>query len=345
MFTEVLSKQDCERLLQIVSESDKIIVVGHQNPDGDAVGAVLGMSAWLRHKGKEPLMVLPDAYPDFLQWMPLACDIKRYNKHPEEIEKAFSEAQLMVCVDFNEYGRLSDMEPLASGFEGKIIHIDHHLAPKIKADVAISIPEASSASELVFKLVWQLGDFDSMDRFFYTAVFTGMMTDTGGFEYPNTSPETFAIVSELLKKGVDRVKIHRNVYDTFSQWRLKLQGYVLYKKLVIFPKQHASYFTLTREDLRRFHFIKGDAEGLVNLPLQMKGHKLSISLREDTVKPNLIWVSTRSIDNVPCNKICEKYFNGGGHLNASGGRLNCSMEEAIKIAETAIMDFEDSLIS
>lgn len=343
MFTEVLSQQDCDRLLQMVAEAEKIIIIGHQNPDGDAVGAVLGMAAWLRTKGKSPFMVLPDAYPDFLQWMPLACEIKRYDKHPEDIEKAFSEAQLLICVDFNEFGRLSNLETVASNFAGKIIHIDHHLNPQIKADLAISMPAASSTCELVFKLIWQLGDFDSMDRFFYVPVFTGIMTDTGGFEYPNTTPETFTIVSELLKKGVDRVKIHRNVYDTFSQWRLRLEGYVLYKKLVVFPKLHASYFTLTKEDLRRFHFIKGDAEGLVNLPLQMKGHKLSISLREDTVRPNLIWVSTRSIDDIPCNKICEKFFNGGGHLNASGGRLNCSMDEAIKIAEAAINDFEEIL--
>lgn len=344
MFKKVLTQEGCEKLLKLVADAEKIVVVSHQNPDGDALGSVLGMSAWLRMKGKQPIMVLPDAYPDFLQWMPLANTIMRFDKKREEVATAITEADLIFCVDFNEYGRVGDeMSEVLKAYNGEMIHIDHHIGPNLNADIVISETEASSACELVFKLIWQLGDFDKLDRLFYVPVFAGIMTDSGCFEYANTSPETFVIVSELLKKGVDRVKIRRNIYDTFSQWRLRLQGYVLYKKLVVFPHQHASYFTLTKEDLFRFHFIKGDAEGLVNLPLQMKGHKLSISLREDTVKPNLVWVSARSIDNIPCNEICAKFFNGGGHMNASGGRLFCSIDEAAKIAEKAIKDFEEVL--
>lgn len=344
MISEVLSHHDCDKFLALVEQSEKIIVVGHQNPDGDALGAVLGFSTWLRLEGKDPWMVLPDAYPDFLQWMPLANNVVRFDKHPEDVERMLSEADLLVCLDFNEFGRVGDkMEPVIRTYEGKVIHIDHHIGPQIKADITVSCPTASSTCELIFKLIWQIGDFNKLDRLFNIPIYTGMMTDTGSFEYANTTPETFAIVCELMKRGVDRAKIHRNVYDTFSLWRLRLQGFVLFKKLVVMPKLHASYFTLAKEDLQRFHFIKGDAEGLVNLPLQMKGHKLSISLREDTVRENLIWVSTRSIDDIPCNEICAKFFNGGGHTNASGGRLNCSMEEAIKIAEEAIRDFEDVL--
>lgn len=148
--------------------------------------------------------------------------------------------------------------------------------------------------------------------------------------------QLFFIISQLLTKGINKDKIYRNVYHNFSEGRLRLTGYVLYEKLQVFAQHHAAYFTLTRQDLRRFHYQKGDAEGLVNMPLQMKGIRLSISLREDTEHDQLIWVSLRSVDDLSCTKIAEKYFNGGGHLNASGGRLNCTMAEAELIARKAI---------
>jgi phosphoesterase RecJ-like protein len=170
-----------------------------------------------------------------------------------------------------------------------------------------------------------------------------MMTDTGGFTFNSCNPDIFFIISQLLTKHINKDKIYRNVYHNFSENRLRLTGYVMYEKLIVLAQHHASYFTLTREDLKRFHFIKGDAEGLVNMPLQIKGMKLSISLREDTERDNLVWVSLRSVDQFPCNQVAAQFFNGGGHLNASGGRLNCSIEEAVKITEQAIAAFSNIL--
>jgi phosphoesterase RecJ-like protein len=169
------------------------------------------------------------------------------------------------------------------------------------------------------------------------------MTDTGGFTYNSSDPDIFFINSQLLTKGINKDKIYRNVFHNFSENRLRMQGYVMLEKLVVDQQRHASYFTLTRQDLKRFHFMKGDAEGLVNMPLQIKGLKFSVSLREDTEKENLVWVSLRSVDDFPCNKVAEQFFNGGGHLNASGGRLYCSMEEAVKITQQAFLHFEEKL--
>jgi phosphoesterase RecJ-like protein len=170
-----------------------------------------------------------------------------------------------------------------------------------------------------------------------------MMTDTGGFTFNSNNPEIFYIISQLLTKHINKDKIYRNVYHNYSEHRLRLVGHVLCNRLVVDEKRHAAYYTLTREDLRQFHFIKGDAEGLVNMPLQIKGLKLSISLREDTDRDQTIWVSLRSVDDFPCNEVAAQFFNGGGHLNASGGRLNCSMAEAIKIVEQALLAFENKL--
>ena len=336
MFERIIEKEIVEAIKSLVAEAGKIVVLGHQNPDGDALGSVLGFAEWTRLYGKEPVMVLPDAFPDFLQWLPKSNEILRYDKKPDEVERAMGKADLLVCVDFNVYSRVDAMEPVLRNFRGKVIHIDHHIGPAINAQVVVSDDKASSASELVFKIVWEAGDFPKLGRLFHVPVFTGLMTDTGTFEYASAGPDCFHIVAELLKTGIDKAKIHRNVYDTYSLWRLRLQGYVLNRKLKVYPKLHASYFALTKEELQQFHFMKGDADGLVNLPLQLKGHQLSISLREDTVRENVVWVSARSAGEFACNTFCAKYYNGGGHKNASGGRLDCSIEEAIRITEEAI---------
>ena len=328
---------------QLISTAQSVLVVCHKSPDGDAIGSSLGMAEYLRLRGKDVTVVVPDQYPDFLHWLPNSEKIVRYDKHPGKCDMLFKIADLIVCLDFNTPSRVEDMEPALVSSPARKILIDHHLKPDVDADLVISQPEASSASELVFRVVWQLGGFPELGKAFAIPVYCGMMTDTGGFTFNSTRPEIFFIIGELLTKHIDKDKIYRNVYHNYSYDRIRLMGYVMYEKLVYLPEYHASYYAITREEQKRFNFIKGDAEGLVNIPQQIKGLKLSISLREDTEKPNLVWVSLRSVDDFPCNLVAERFFNGGGHLNASGGRLNCSIDEAVEIARQAIVAFADTL--
>jgi len=209
--------------------------------------------------------------------------------------------------------------------------------------LSISQPEACSTCELVFRIVWQMGGFEQLDKHYAIPIYCGMMTDTGGFLYNSSRSEIYFIIGELLTKHINKDKIYRNVYHNYSESRIRLMGYVMYQKLVYKPEYHAAYYTLTREELKKFDYIKGDAEGLVNIPQQIKGLKLSVSLREDTDKPDLVWVSLRSVDDFPCNQMAEQFFNGGGHLNASGGRLNCSIDEAVEIVENALKAYENKL--
>ena len=209
--------------------------------------------------------------------------------------------------------------------------------------LTVSHPHMSSTSELVFRIIWQLGGFEEMSRKCAACIYCGMMTDTGGFTYNSTRPEIFYIVSQLLTKGIDKDKIYRNVFNNFSPWAIRLRGYLMSQKLNVFGDIHASYFTISRRDMRDFHFIKGDAEGLVNEPLKIKGMRLSVSLREDDRRDNTIWVSLRSVDDFPCNKMAADFFNGGGHLNASGGRLYCSLDEAERIVRNAFEQYKDLL--
>ena len=344
MLENILTEQACEQLRTLILRAETIVCVCHRSPDGDAIGSVLGWAECLRQMGKQPQVIVPDQYPDFLQWMPNTEKIIRYDKHKEGCDWTIRHADLIFCLDFNTVSRTGDdMSVALRETKAPKVLIDHHLDPDVQAVLSISRPQASSTCELVFRLAWQLGLFPDATKHFAVPVYCGMMTDTGGFTFNSNDPDIFFIIGELLTKHINKDKIYRNVYHNFSENRLRLMGYVLYEKMVYDARRHAAYFTLNRQDLKRFNFIKGDAEGLVNIPQQIKGLKLSISLREDTEKDNLVWVSLRSVDDFPCNEVAARFFNGGGHLNASGGRLQCSIAEAEKVAQQAIEAFADLL--
>lgn len=343
MQINILSDAELAQLKQLVSDAEHIVICCHKSPDGDALGSSLGWASYLKMIGKEPYVVIPDAYPDYLMWLPNSERIIRYDKRQELANVLFQDADLVFCLDFSSIDRVEVMgEALTSSSAPKVI-IDHHLGALMNVNMAISFPEMSSTSELIFRIIWQMGGFEEMDKKCAVQLYCGMMTDTGGFTYNSTRPEIFFIISQLLTKNINKDKIFRNVYNNYSSWAIRLRGYILCQKLNVFDDFHASYFTITRQEMKDFHFIKGDAEGLVNIPLQIKGMKLSISLREDDRKENLIWVSLRSVDDFPCNKMAEEFFNGGGHLNASGGRLECSVREAEQIVRQAILRYEPLL--
>ena len=336
MDIELMNIEEAQCLQSLIDGAERIAICAHRSPDGDALGSSLGLANYLRVMGKNPVVIMPDMFPDFLQWLPGAQQIMRYDKKPEEVKTVMEQAELIFCMDFSQEDRLGNLAPLLHDSPAQKVVLDHHPSPSIDARLMVSHPELSSASEVAFRVIWQLGGFKAMTTQSAVPLYCGMMTDTGAFTFNSNSPEVYFIISQLLTKGIDKDKIYRNVYHNYSEWRMRLTGYVLYEKMHVFAKKNAAYFTLTRNDLKRFHYIKGDAEGLVNMPLQIRGLRLSISLREDTEHDNLIWVSLRSVDNFSCTKLAQKYFNGGGHLNASGGRLNCSMAEAEQIVRRAI---------
>lgn len=343
MNIDILTNDQVAQLSHLISDAGNILITCHKSPDGDAIGASLGWADYLRSLGKEPTIIIPDQYPDFLSWMPNTEKIVRYDKHREKCDMLFKIADLVFCLDYNTPSRVEEMEQALINSPAPKVLIDHHLDPDVPAVLSISHPDLSSTCELVFRIVWQLDGFQQLTKQFAIPIYCGMMTDTGGFLYNSTRSEIYFIIGELLTKRIDKDKIYRNVYHNYSEDRIRLMGYVMYEKLVYLPESHAAYYTLTREELKRFHFTKGDAEGLVNIPQQIKGLKLSISLREDTDKSNIVWVSFRSVDDFPCNKMAEEFFNGGGHLNASGGRINGTMEEAIATVNRAISAYDTLL--
>ena len=355
MDINILTDDQLVQLDQLISTADNILITCHKSPDGDAIGSCLGWAEYLRLRGKEPTVIVPDQYPDFLLWLPNTEKIVRYDKHREKCDMLLKIADLVFCLDFNTPSRVEEMEKALMSTPAKRVLIDHHLKPDVPAELTISHPEACSTCELVFRIVWQMGGFErltkhfaipafeQLSRHFAVPIYCGMMTDTGGFTYNSSDADIYFIISQLLTKHINKDKIYRNVYHNYSESRIRLMGYVMYEKLVYLPEYHAAFYTLTKDEQRRFSFVKGDAEGLVNIPQQIKGLKLSISLREDTEKPDLVWVSLRSVDDFPCNLMAEQFFNGGGHLNASGGRVYGTMDDAIDTVRRAIKAFSDRL--
>ena len=343
MNIDILSNDQLALMDQLISDAQTMLVVCHKSPDGDAIGSSLAWAEFLRHRGKDVTVMVPDQYPDFFKWLPNTDKIVRYDKHPDKGDMLLKIADLVFCLDFNTPSRIDEMaQPLVDSPAKKVL-IDHHLKPDVPADLIVSHPDASSTSELVFRIAWQMGDFNMLDKAFAVPVYCGMMTDTGGFTFNSSRPEIYFIIGELLTKHIDKDRIYRNVFHNYSENRIRLMGYVMYEKLVYMPEYNSAFYSLTRDELKRFNYIKGDSEGLVNIPQQIKGLKLSISLREDTDKPNLVWVSLRSVDDFPCNLMAEEFFNGGGHLNASGGRVDGTIEDAIEIAKKAIIAYQNKL--
>ena len=332
----LITETERELLQNLIANAKRILICGHRGPDGDAVGSALGWADYLKRLGKETVVMMPNPFPDFLRWLPGIQDISFYMRHETEATQAIKNCDLVFCLDFNALHRLMEMGDVIAAHDAPRVIIDHHLNPdRNAAALTISHPQMCSTCEVVLRLLLQLGGYEDMGSRAAAALYTGMMTDTGGFTYNSNSPEIYQLISLLLAKGIDKDKIYRNVFNTYSEPRLRLTGYILYKKLDFYQDRRASIFTLTRSEMTRFNFIRGDAEGLVNMPLQVKGMRLSISLREDTER-DVVRVSLRSVDDFPCNKMAEEFFNGGGHLNASGGELPFPLSEAVKTAERAI---------
>ncbi len=344
MDLNLLNAEELKLLHDKIVNAQHIVIVGHSRPDGDAIGSCLAWATYLSEQfDKESAIVVPNAFPDFLHWLPGRETIVRYDKHPEEVKKLFADSDLVFCLDFNLYSRVDEMEEVLRSAKGEFVMIDHHLGYDLDTVVRASFPDLSSTSEIVFRIVWQMGGFEKLSKKFAICDYCGMMTDTGGFTFASTRPEIFFIICQLLTKGIDKDKIYRNVFNNYSTWAIRLRGYLMSQKLNVFDDLHASYYTMTREDMKNFHYMRGDSEGLVNVPLQIKGMKCSVSLREDDRIDGRIWVSLRSVDDFSVEDMAKRFFNGGGHFNASGGKLDCTMDEAVAITKKAFEYYAEQL--
>ncbi len=315
--------QDAFPLLQTPK---KIFITTHHKPDGDAIGSMLGLYHYLTLKGHTVTPVSPGEVPEFLMWMPGTDIMLNYEEQPTASLEALAEADLIFCLDFNDYSRTKHLtDHLAAATQPKIL-IDHHLFPKPVWDYGMSIPEKSSTCEMVYDFINLCGDNKLITKEMAECLYTGVMTDTGSFKFPVTTASTHNMAADLKHRGIDHTNIHEEVYDSWSEGRMRFLGYVLIEKMEIFPKYNAGLIALSRKDLNLFKTQNGDTEGLVNYPLSISGIKFAtlITERSDEVK-----LSFRSKGSFDVSKFSREHFEGGGHFNASGGRSKASFIDTI----------------
>lgn len=329
MIENAFSGSDVSEFRFWMGWADRYVILTHMGPDGDAIGSSLALCHYLRSKGKQAVVLVPDSAPDFLKWLPGADEIKTYGDNPAASDEMVAKADVLCCLDFNVVSRIGNIASAFLYSKAKKFLLDHHPFPGSYFDVILSHPEASSTSELVFHLICALGDFRSMDLNMAECIYTGIMTDTGALSYNSNNSSLFNIVSHLLDKGVDKDDIYRRVYNNYSEDRLRLQGFVLCEKMQVFRDKSTSLITLTDDELRRFNYKKGDTEGFVNMPLQINGVLMSAFFREDK-EQGIIKLSFRSVGDVPCNRFSSEFFHGGGHINAAGGEFNGTLSEAVE---------------
>ncbi len=317
------SIQDAFPLLQ---SPKKIFITTHHKPDGDAIGSMLGLYYYLVKKGHAVTPVSPCELPEFLMWIPGVDQLLNWEAQPKRGQQALAEADLIFCVDFNDFNRTKFIEGALNAATQPKIMIDHHLMPKPVWDYGMSIPEKSSTCEMVYDFINLCNDNALIDTQIAECLYTGVLTDTGSFRFPVTSASVHAMVADLKHKGLEHAAIHEHIYDSWSEGRMRFLGYVLTEKMEVFHDQGAALIALSRKDMGMYDTQSGDTEGLVNYPLSIAGIKFAtlITERNDEVK-----LSFRSKGSFDVSAFARQYFEGGGHFNASGGRSKASLRETI----------------
>ncbi len=318
-----------------------VVIVPHENPDGDAIGSAIGLAEILANFGHRVNIVTPNDYPEFLKWFASKVNIINYDIDKKAGKSAFKDADILIIVDFNEASRAGKLGKKLLEFSKIKILIDHHPYPTNFCDFMISEPEYSSTAELIFDIINKIGLEKHITQNAAEALYTGILTDTGAFNHNTSRPNTFKVVSELMKFGIDTEKIQSGVYHNFSANRMKLLGYCLNEKMVVYPEYRAAVITISKEELKQFDFKSGDTEGFVNYPLSIKNIVFSVLFIE---KENLVKASFRSKGNFPTNKFAKEHFNGGGHLNASGGESKLSLKATSEKFTQLLPEFKHLLL-
>jgi phosphoesterase RecJ-like protein len=330
-----------EDLKSFLKEPKNIVIVGHRNPDGDAIGATLALKQYLDKKGHRASVIVPNGYPEFLHWLPGSDTVYRFDRQNSQSHRLINASDIIFLLDFNTLHRVgSDMQNTLEKYSKDFVMIDHHQQPDtvkyMYSDVTIC-----STSQMVYQFLEMNNDLDCIDANIASCLYTGIMTDTGSFRFRSTTSSTHRIIADLIDKGAENHKIHNNVYDANSYNRLLLLGQAL-SNLQILPNYKTAFITLTAVEKKKFDFKKGDTEGIVNYALSLKGIVFAAIFIEDS-EQRIIKISFRSKGNFSVNLFSRNHFSGGGHDNAAGGKSDLSMTETVKKFTSLLLEYESEL--
>ncbi|MFY0604167.1 MAG: bifunctional oligoribonuclease/PAP phosphatase NrnA [Flavobacteriaceae bacterium] len=335
-------KKELDKLHTFLSEPKNIVIVGHRNPDGDAMGATLALYHYFKKKGHIPTVVVPNEYPSFLHWLPGSDTTYRFDWQNSQSQRAIKNSDIIFLLDFNALHRLgSDMQHTLEKYPNDFAMIDHHQQPDDIAKYMYSDTRISSTCQMVYHFIEMMNDLEIIDADIATCLYTGIMTDTGSFRFRSTTSTTHRVIADLIDKGAENDKIHHHVYDANSYGRLLLLGQSL-SNLKIYPEYKTAFITLTDEEKKRFNFEKGDTEGVVNYALSLKGIVFGAIFIEDK-EQGIIKMSLRSKGSFSVNQFARAHFNGGGHDNAAGGKSESSLDETIKKFVELLPNYKEQL--
>lgn len=329
-----------KKVKDLLRKPKTIAILTHWSPDGDAMGSSLGLYNYLIQKKHKVTVITPNDYPDFLTWMQGNKKVVDALANPKKAANALKKAEVIFTLDFNNLKRLEGLgEQVAQSKAVKIL-IDHHVQPEDYPDYSHHTTQTSSTCELVYEFICMMGDKKMVNARVAECLYTGIMTDTGSFRFPSTSAKTHRVVADLIDAGADNSSIHQLVYDGNTESRTRLVGYGTSEKMKVFNEYNAAYISLNAEELERFHYVKGDTEGLVNYPLSIRNIRFSAFIVERDGK---VKVSFRSKGDFDVNSFARKHFNGGGHVNAAGGSSDLSLEETLKKLESLLPEYKKQL--
>lgn len=336
-----VTRSIARRLRRMLDEVRRISIVCHKSPDGDALGASLGLQQVLEAMGKSVRVITPDMPPRNLLFLPGATSIIIASQIPDVAERTLASAELVFCLDFNDLRRIDRLAPMVEASQARRIAVDHHLDFAMEADLVVSDPSSSSTCALLFHLLTQSGLEPLVGPEAAACIYTGMMTDTGNFSYNSNHPDLYLIIAALLARGIDKDEIYRRAWNESSESRLRICGYAIADKMELMTEHRAALIVLSLDELKARNYSRGDTESLVNQPLAIPGIEYSIFLRED--REGLVKVSMRSVGSFPVNRLCAEHFGGGGHLNAAGGEFHGPLDECVEIVRRFIPSYDNLL--
>ena len=331
-----------EELKQFLSSPKNIVIIGHRNPDGDAMGSTLALCNYFTKKGHTPTVVVPNEYPDFLHWLPGSDNTYRFDWQNKQSLREINNSNIIFLLDFNALHRVgNDMQNTLEAYKNDFAMIDHHQQPD-EVKYMYSDVESCSTCQMVYEFIRMNDDLHLIDEAIATCLYTGIMTDTGSFRFRSTTSKTHRIIADLIDKGAENDKIHQQIYDSNSHGRLLLLGQAL-QNLQIFPEFNTAFITLTDEEKKRHSFEKGDTEGVVNYALSLKGIIFAAIFIED-VEQKIIKISFRSKGSFSVNEFARNHFEGGGHNNAAGGKSDLSISKTLEKFKALLPTYKNDLL-
>ena len=333
---------DLASLTELLAQPQKIVITTHHKPDGDAMGSSLGLYNYLIQQGHHVNVITPTDYPSYLSWLPGNQDVIIYTEHVAEAARLIADAGLIFCLDFNALGRIDEMGKLVGDSGAYKIMIDHHLEPEDFDDYRYWNINACATAQLIYRfIVEELNNKELINKDVATCLYTGIMTDSKSFSLPNTTSAVHRITADLMDAGAVNWHIYDMVNNNSSEDRLRFLGVCLSARLEVLYEYNTAIIAVYHCDLEKYGILTGDTEGIVNYALSITGIRLAAFIveRRDEVK-----LSLRSKGEFPANDICKKYFNGGGHRNAAGGKSNHTLQQVVTQFKSILPDYKKLLI-